>query len=35
MHSGVFIGNCDVIGMKFLKGEVGLLTLSRAQALLG
>ena len=24
MHSGVFIGSCDVIGMEF-KGEVGLL----------
>ena len=25
MHSGVFIGSCDVIGMEFPKGEVGLL----------
>ena len=24
MHSGVFIGSCDVIGMEFPKGEVGL-----------
>ena len=25
MHSGVFIGSCDVIGMEYPKGEVGLL----------
>ena len=27
MHSGVFIGSCDVIGMEFPKEEVGFVTL--------